>query len=597
MITGCRCVVQQLPQKRHLLFRARQDNRLFGVELIILGRNSVDGQPTGGQRGGTVSGTFNECSSDQIRRQGMLKRVRGLSLTMAALAVGCLALTAPSAGGSTRSSKTVTAAVPSPTVKGPILPTSGISFLGSTLFPLSQVGYEESEYFISGTATSFGSAHKLTSNGRWHVVPAHHAAYTTRVIVYRPIDPSRFDGTVGVEWLNVTGGVDAAAAWLTGHTQMIRDGMAYVGVDAQEGGIYGEKGSIASADGAGGIKQTDPARYGALQHPGDSYSYSIFEQTGEAVHASAATLLGGLQPKRVIAIGESQSAFRLVTYIDAIQPLSPGVYDGYFVYSRAGDGADLSQSPQTTITTPTPTYIRTDVHVPVLLFETEADLLTLGYKAARQPPTNSIREWEVAGTAHDDTYGLLYSRSDNDNGVADIEAFESMLNPPKDPIPGIVDCPAPINAGSHTYEVRAAINTLNRWVSGGQPARQSPRLELAPGGKSFLLDSSGNALGGVRTPQVVAPVAKLSGIGQPNSSSLGQVGKQSSPTVGSGILCNIFGTTVPLSAPKLASLYPTHAAFVRKWDAAVASEVRQGYLMAADGKTLDKIAAASTVGG
>jgi hypothetical protein len=528
---------------------------------------------------------------------GSYRKFPSQVLVTVALAIGCLALNAPSAGGSTHSVKALAASVPSPIVKGPILPTSGISFLGSTLFPLSQVGYEESEFFVSGTATSYTSAHKLTGNGQWHVVPAHHAAYTTRVIVYRPIDPSKFDGTVGVEWLNVTGGVDAAAAWLTGHTQMIRDGMVYVGVDAQEGGIYGEKGSIASADGAGGIKQTDPARYGALVHPGDSFSYSIFEQMGEAVHASAARLLGGLAPKRVIAIGESQSAFRLVTYIDAIQPLSPGVYDGYFVYSRGGDGADLSQSPQSTITTPTPTYIRTDVHVPILLFETEADLITLGYEAARQPPTKYIREWEIAGTAHDDTYGLLYSRSDNDNGVADIEAFESMLNPPKDPIPGIVDCGAPINAGSHTYEVRAAINTLNRWVANGDPAPQSPRLKLAPGGKRFLLDANGNALGGVRTPQVVAPVAKLSGIGQPNSTSLGQVGTQSSPSVGSGVLCNIFGTTVPFSAAKLASLYPTHPAFVKKWDAAVASELRQGYLMAADGQTLDKIAAASKVGG
>ena len=26
-------------------------------------------------------------------------------------------------------------------------------------------------------------------------------------------------------------------------------------------------------------------------------------------------------------------------YIDAIEPLSKGVYDGYFVYSRGGDGS------------------------------------------------------------------------------------------------------------------------------------------------------------------------------------------------------------------------------------------------------------------
>ena len=98
-----------------------------------------------------------------------------------------MALNAPVALGVAAPARMSLVRVPSPTVKGPILPTSGISLLGSTLFPLSQVGYEESEFFLSGTATSFTSAKKLTKNGRWHVTPAAHAAYTTRVVVvYRP---------------------------------------------------------------------------------------------------------------------------------------------------------------------------------------------------------------------------------------------------------------------------------------------------------------------------------------------------------------------------------------------------------------------------
>ncbi len=496
----------------------------------------------------------------------------------------------------------VKASVPSPTVQGPILPASGISFLGSTLFSLSQVGYEESEYFLSGTASAYTSKTPLTKNGEWHVTSASTAPYTTRVVVYRPINPKKFDGTVDVEWLNVTGGVDAAAAWLTGHAEMVRAGMAYVGVDAQAGGINGVPGSVATADGAGGIKQTDPARYAALNHPGDSYSYSIFEQAGEAVHTSAAKLLAGLTPKRVLAIGESQSAFYLTTYVDAIQPLSVGVYDGYLIYSRGNDGGDLSQSPQLTIATPNPTYIRTDLHVPVMLFETEADLLLLGYVEARQPPTTYIREWETAGTAHDDTYGLLYSRSDNLTGAADVQAFDSMLNPPKDPIPGIVDCEAPINAGSHTYELRAAIAAIENWVRTGNPPPQSPRLDVNASKTAFVTDASGNALGGIRTPQVVAAVAKLSGIGQPGSSPapskpVAQQTTSSSSAVGAGVLCSIFGTTVPFSASQLAQLYPTHADFLKKWDAATAAEVREGYLLAPDARTLDKAAAASTVGG
>ncbi len=160
--------------------------------------------------------------------------------------------------------------VPVPKVEGPILPTSGISFVASTTFPLSEVGYEESEYFLSGTATAYKSTAPLTKKGKWRVMPESTATYKTRVVVYRPINPKRFDGTVVVEWLNVTAGIDAPAAWLSSHIQMIRDGMVYVGVDAQAGGINGQAGSIASQDLTGGLKQVDPARYGSLHHPGDS---------------------------------------------------------------------------------------------------------------------------------------------------------------------------------------------------------------------------------------------------------------------------------------------------------------------------------------
>jgi hypothetical protein len=304
-----------------------------------------------------------------------------------------------------------------------------------------------------------------------------------------------------------------------------------------------------------------------------------------------------LHPKRVLALGESQSAFRLVTYIDALQARSPGIFDAYFVYSRGGNASDLSQSPQATITTPTPTYIRTGLHVPVFLFETETDLLGLGYLAARQPATKYIREWETAGTAHDDTYGLLYARADTGTGAADTEAFQSMLDPPSDPIPGIVDCPAPVNAGGHTYELRAALAAVNNWMVAGAVPRQSPRLEVNPADRhAFLTDANGNALGGIRSPQVQAPVATLSGLGQPGSTSLGTQ-PSNADSISSATLCSILGTTVPFSAARLAGLYPTHAAFVAKWDAATAAEVKEGYLLPTDAKTLDRVAAQSAVGG
>jgi Alpha/beta hydrolase domain len=475
------------------------------------------------------------------------------------------------------------ATVPRAVVSGPVTGGTGIDLPGTTSFNLASVGYEQSEYFLAGTATAYTSATPLTSNGRWEVTPASTAPYKTRMVVYRPINPKRFDGTVVVEWLNVSGGVDAAAAWLTDHVQMIRSGMVYIGVSAQATGIVGATGTLGAANGqAGGIKGADPARYGSLEHPGDSYSYSIFEQAGAAIRRDAALVLGGLKPTRLLALGESQSATRLVTYIDALQPQSEGVYNGYFVYSRFASSAALSQAPQAAINPPGVVLIRTDLTVPVMMFETEADVAVLGYDAARQPPTRYIREWEVAGTAHYDTYGLVESMADTGNGAADVEAFDTMINPVSSFDGGAISCPVPLNAGAHTYELRAAVVALGNWVTSGTPPPQSPRLDVAGPG-TYVTNTLGESEGGIRTPQVAAPVAVVNGTGDTSSAG--------------GGFCKLFGTTIPFSAAKLAQLYPTHADFVKKWDAAVAADVAKGYLLSADARILDRVAEQSTVGG
>ena len=521
-------------------------------------------------------------NGDGHRRGGPLNMACGLAatLSLSVLLVACGG--SPSSAPSASVVNSVPPNVRQAKVTGPVTGGKGIDLLGTTSFDLSSVGYEQSEYFLAGTASAYTSASPLTSNGRWTVTPTSTATYKTRMVVYRPINPQRFDGTVIVEWLNVSGGVDAAAAWLTDHVQMLRSGMVYVGVSAEAAGIVGASGSLGASNGqAGGIKGADPARYGSLVHPGDSYSYSIFEQAGAAVHRDAATILDGLVPKRVLALGESQSASRLTTYIDALQPQSRGVYDGYFVYSRGGSGAPLSQAPQPNINTPTPTFIRTDLNVPVMMFETEADLLILGYLPARQAPTTFIREWESAGTAHYDTYGLVESMTDTGNGAADVKTFDTMINPVSSFDNGAISCPVPLNAGAHTYELRAAVVALNNWVITGTPPPQSPRLDVASP-TSFVIDQNGEAVGGIRTPQVAAPIAIVNGTGDTSKAG--------------GGFCGIFGTTIPFSTAKLGELYPTHSVFVEKWDQAVAADVSKGYLLSADATVLDNVAKQSTIG-
>src|SRR4030042_6090014 len=113
--------------------------------------------------------------------------------------------TAPPGPTATPTVPTVEASIP--TVEGPITG-PGAPFLMNTLSDqaLASAGYEAREYFVSGTATSYRAVNELPANGMWKVEPAESAAYKTRILVYRPVDPGAFKGTVVMEWFNVSGG-------------------------------------------------------------------------------------------------------------------------------------------------------------------------------------------------------------------------------------------------------------------------------------------------------------------------------------------------------------------------------------------------------
>ncbi len=458
-----------------------------------------------------------------------------------------------------------------PLAEGPI---AGTPWLQSTSFDLAEVGYRQSEFFLSGTASGFVSDAPLGVDGRWAARPEGSAPYRTRVVVRRPIDRARFNGTVLVEWFNVSGGLDAAPDWTLMHTEFTREGYAWVGVSAQFVGI---EGGVTAIPGVSGLhlKGYNPARYGSLSHPGDSFSYDIFSQAAQAVRQPRGVdLLDGLRPSRMLAIGESQSAFRLVTYVNAVQPLLR-LFDGFLIHSRGGTGASLSQAPQQAITPPAGSRVRDDLSEPVLTFETETDLITLGFLAARQPDSDGFRLWEVAGTAHADTYLLQVGPRDRGDSP---DAANVIIS--AEPIPGIIRCGTPINSGPQHFVLDAAITALDRWVRGEGAPTPAPRLELEGTPAAYVTDEHGNVRGGIRTSWVDAPVAMLSGLGQ----------------TGVGF-CGIFGTTVPFDEAKLAALYPSHADYVRAVEVSTRAAEAAGFLRPADADLIEEAAARSTIGG
>jgi len=465
------------------------------------------------------------------------------------------------------------AAIPVPAVTGPITSGGGAFVTPLSAIDLGAAGYVEEEFFVAGTASAHSPAGAFTADGKWSAVRGETAPYVTRLLVRRPTSARKFNGTVVVEWLNVSGGVDAAPDFTFAHTLLLREGFAWVGVSAQYVGVEGGASPLGLDL---SLKKINPGRYGALSHPGDSFSYDMFSQAAAAIRTPGGIPpLGPLKAKRILGIGESQSAFRLVTYVNAVHPLAR-VYDGFLVHSRGGGAAALAQSPQPSAPVPTPAFIRDDLSEPVLIFETETDLISLAYFPARQDDSHNVQLWEVAGTAHDDAYGL--SAGPADAGPA---ALDTTYLPPVTSIFGVLTCAAPINAGPQHYVYAAALSRLNRWVKSHRVRRRPmPRLQVDAGPPAALvLDARGNVLGGIRTPQMDVPVAVQSGLGQPP-----------------GGFCGLFGTSAPFDAPTLAQLYPSHARYVSAVVKAARKAVRAQVLLRADLPAIKAAAVASAIG-
>jgi hypothetical protein len=146
-------------------------------------------------------------------------------------------------------------------------------------------------------------------------------------------------------------------------------------------------------------------------------------------------------------------------------------------------------------------------------------------------------------------------------------------------VSGLIQCDLPINAGPQHYVLNAAFAQLDRWVRSGIPPAPAPRLEVVDGAPPTLMrDASGNALGGIRTPQVDVPVAALTGDGQTGT-----------------VLCRLFGTTAPFDPAALGALYPTHQAYTAAVRSAATAAVQAGFVLGLDARAINAAAAASDV--
>lgn len=396
---------------------------------------------------------------------------------------------------------------------------------------LKNFGYVEEEFFYEGQANTysapeFGKNAEITKSG----IP-----FRSRLLVRRPAQQSRFNGVVVVEWLNVTNGYDTDVLWLYQKEFFIREGYAWVGVSAQDGGM---------SRSPNGPKIVNPKRYASVDLTAGgrvtdaSLNFDIYSQAGSAVK-HVPEVLGGLKHTTVIAAGQSQSAGRMGPYLNGVHNRAP-IYDA----------AMLTVSNQ---------KMRTDLTIPVIkvLSETER------FNSRSEPDLPKVRVWNVAGSTHSEQYSLL-SRAAFLQRDLKLEAVDTCETPARSRV-------------EIRYVYNAAIDALTRWVKNGTEPAHAPLLEFdetAPpipqgrgGGseKPLKRDAHGNIVGGIRLAEIAVPVA-----------------------LESGELCGLGGTHKPFDDETLNKLYPTHADYVNKVAAASNAMVKAGFLLRADAdQTID----------
>jgi Alpha/beta hydrolase domain len=483
--------------------------------------------------------------------------------------------------------------LPMVTVTGPIAlatplrdPAHGYPY-NATPLNLARMGYVEEEFFIEGQANAYN-----TPRGQTGSVKDTGHPFKTRIVVRRPKSASRFNGTVIVEWYNVSQGHDGEYDWFQSAEHIVRAGYAWAGVSNQRVGVNA-------------LREWSPTRYGTLdvneagKITDDSLSYDIFTAAAVALRGKgSADVMGGLKAARLIAIGHSQSANLLYTYFHSVHSLIPHVYDAVILH---GGGGKVSEE--------------LDVRVFKLLNETDVT----GQANNRQPDTDTYRQWEVAGTSHLDAkfsrmlagLGLRVSGMDpvegsppitgptisggagngpsgNGDGVGSTNACK---NPPFSRIPGY-------------YVLNAVLDHTARWVKDGTPPptathialRQLPPLPPgaqgangarggAPQGPRWevLQDEFGNAHGGIELSQHAVPTAT-------------NTGQNEGGATGGERNCNLMGSYITWDDARLAAMYPTHAAYVAKVKQVTGKNLKAGYILKEDADATIAEAQRSSIG-
>jgi hypothetical protein len=291
--------------------------------------------------------------------------------------------------------------------------------------------------------------------------------------------------------------------------------------------------------------------------------------------------------QRLFATGHSQSAARLAIYVNSVHPLAP-TFDAVVVHGGGGRiRADLG-----------------NLKVWKLLAETDV----IGSQAAfRQPDTSNFRSWEVAGDSHVDRQFVASSRKLTQRDGIPVapgmtpgagrgtgaaagastppagggQTASSGQGAPASAMGNTSPCDRPPYSHVPFYHVmNAAFDHLQRWVKDGTLPPGAPPIETSSAGPPAVVtrDDRGNALGGIRLAEHAVPT-----------------GVNTGQNAGPGF-CRLYGSHTDFDAATLASLYPTHDAYVSAVKDATEKNVKAGYILKKDAEATVAAAEKSDIG-
>jgi hypothetical protein len=431
----------------------------------------------------------------------------------------------------------------------------GTTPMSATPVDLAAYGYTAREFYAAGTANRYTGAvaGALTTAS----VLDSGNPYRTRVMVRYPA-PNKFNGTVAVEWANVTIGADFEFTTAETWKYLLREGYAVAVVSAQRVGV--ER-----------LKTWSPRRYAGLSVdvnkcgasgtdvcPGDPLSYDIYAQIAQALKDNTGgrtAPMPGLRVKDAIAMGQSQSAGRLAIYYNTIQPLH-NVFDGFVFEDRSGQ-------------------LRSDLTVPAI--STESEGLAGSFGGDQWTTSTYTRKWDVAGTTHASLYGAQYIEaiSERDQSILQPNGQPETFFQWIDQNNACVKLP-PFTTVDIGLVLDEAIASVRNWYRYGWPAAPSISFQLTASG-ALARDADGRVEGGIRLAQYLVPIADQGALNGP------------------AFPCNVSGWHRYYTPAELKAMYHTHGLYVSKVASVMYPLVLQGYVLMDDANAAVLDAARSDV--